>query len=253
MEEVAYASIGTATPTPFQPIPPTLIPSATPIPSPTPILNPYDFEGINFGIVSEMELLTGIKFNPNDKRNITIRFDFPDGTVIEVKFLPIPYFDWMEDKFDEHCSTKSGRACIYPEEGHLSIKVHSGCDPYPKALVGEDLRVFLEGWERCDFPLPLEDDEYLKRQTKLKEAAVSLINDNFVLEGLRVVWVENFPQDKVKKYSKSYDPFHLFGLITEKWKPTYGERYILLHTSGREKGCVPEYSCDRWLIILTRK
>ena len=245
---VAVVPTGTPAPTPTKPTTPTPIPNP---PTATPIVNPYDFGGVRFDLVSEEEITNGVAFSNTDPRIVAFQFTFQDGSYFVIKLLLIRYFEWMED-LNTFCVAGSYKGCVYSDGVHLTIKVHSGCLG-GQPLAAESLRVRLEDWGMCGFAAPLTSEEEKERIKNLKDSSVTLFS-GFGEVPLFVEWIEHVPKEKVEEFSRDFNPGYLLSLMeTEDWKPDPDERYLILRTSGRERGCEPEYSCDRWLIVLRKE
>lgn len=230
----------------------TLLPTATTIPStptitPTPIADQYDFDGINFGLISEFEILNGPGFQNEDSKNATLRLNFPDDQMVELSFLPIPYFDWMGEYFWKYCPFESKKGCVYAQDGNLTINVHTGCvkgDPEP--AVAEELGAVLDSRALCGYPSIAPDPSHYKAA---EGSSGTLIQGYDSLE-VTLLQVEYIPPEKLNEFSISLAPSDIAEFIGRK---EGNKRLIYLITSSRLKGCEPEFSCGRWLLILEGK
>ena len=108
----------------------------------------------------------------------------------------------------------------------------------------------LEQVSECGYPSST-DKENLGGIEQLMGASVVISQDGIVVDGLKTLWVEYFSPDEVAKASESYAPSDLAALIDPNdWQPLPNKRYIFIFISGRIKGVDPEFSADRWLIII---
>lgn len=229
---------------------PLAIPSFTPSPTisvvtPTPVIDPFDFAGVRFDGVSELEILDGVFFSKEDPRIATIIIELPDGSYATLSFLPITYFQWMgEENFGMYCLFKSGKGCVFNSGGNLTILVHTGCkkdDPVP--AVAEYLGAYLDDRTLCGYPKRAPKPSHY--ETVLSSTARILQGDTAV-EAL-VVHVEYVPPERLAEFSQSMESSHIADYIGRK---EVEERLIYLITSSRLRGCEPEYSCGRWLLVL---
>lgn len=197
-------------PTPTQPTP------VTPTSTPTPIANPYEFAGVRFDSVSEEEVREGVTFDVTDSRVATISFMSPEGDLLNVKFLPIRDFEWMEE-FDAYCPAGSHKACVYTDGVHLTIMVH----------------------------FSVSDQEV--RINSLRKSIVNLYA-SFKAIPLELLWIEKVSGEKISEY-RNLDPSYLLSLISESWEPTPDARFIVLFSENKG-GCTTELSCNHWIIVL---
>lgn len=252
-EFVAYASEGTATPTPFQPIPPT----GTHIPTPTstPVVNQYDFNGVRFDLVDELlgnygsieekekALKEDILFYPNDAKNVSLTFYFPDGQTIKVKFLPIPYHNWMDDEegedFGQYCPVGSHKGCVYASDGHITIVVHSGCAG-SDTLPAERLRARLEKTEICQFPKisPTGYKDHEGMPIDLSQGQMSL--------NLSLLLIEYVPPEEISKLTSMAARDLAENIGVENFSPMKRQIYLITSARGQTTVYSPNFASGRW-------
>ncbi|OGC56675.1 hypothetical protein A2200_00785 [candidate division WWE3 bacterium RIFOXYA1_FULL_41_11] len=222
----------TATPTPFQPVWNTPVPTIAEVviqPEPSLPENPYDVGNVLF----------------DESDTIEIWFYPVSDDPFPVTFVPIIPVDGPD-------TYKPGihKAGVWADDfGNISINPHSGCFKYSKEYIeleGEYLRRFLEGGKCNDVRTNYSDEQMSAQVEELKKAPVVMsqngnsVNLSVIAGGV----IKNENLDSVK----SLNPIELAALIGVTLDGS--DRSIVIITSGRNLSHNPWYSAERLIIVL---